>query len=422
MKIFQHDFKWGEGHSGSTESLRFSNSYFGDSYNDIPPRKPLYIGVNTSSNSITWNKMVDGTLVQSAMGGRDSAGVARVTPDPAVKSARYPNQDYAAGNFLNKSANGDGLGQYGHNGSGESVTIDGMAYNIHCVRFDANEHEYITGAYPQANMWFSPYSAIFFAVEDAATFTQFPAYDIGNMKNARGYRKSNLTDESPWSYLTQISTTSDLNLPLIAVPATKRCYIDYEGGSYAVGGTYDTGLVISSPDQTIPLSVVNPNGGDVTDFVAKVGGVTVFSQPSISTGQVNVSLAGGWNSIPNGPVSMTVECGSGASKSYTFTLKFNKVETGMVVQGVPVDKTERPTQCELVYALTQGQGATVNWYVCNNANDTSPAWEEYTGGPHTFQNESKTASSWAINWRIVVDGSSASTATELIKQVAMAVV
>lgn len=415
MRIHQANRKWGRPTVGNSDSDR--HSITGEFGQAIGRQATRFIGVDTGANSISWNVFADGTMVTRDFEGPSGTSDSYSMVPAAWVAIHKTHSNYASNNSLNASRNGDNNGRFGKNGAGESATIDGVPYVIKGVTYDQFV-KYVQGGYP-AKQWNSQGFNIYIGVvEDAASFTAFPSSGYNISKRHFFYNSKT----GAFTQLSTMSTADNLVLPLVAVPITPRCYVEYEGGTYSVGGVYDTGLTITSSDTPIRLKVTNPSGGAVTDIVAKVGGTTVFSAASDNNGYVDVVFGSNYSKVPNGAVSMVVTVGSGAAKSYDTTFKFTKVETGLVVTGKPVEKDERPQRCTLVYALNLGEGATAEWQVCNNANDDAPSWETYEGAGHEFANDAKQGEKWAVAWRVSVDGSAATSRSELIKQVAMAVV
>ena len=91
---------------------------------------------------------------------------------------------------------------------------------------------------------------------------------------------------------------------------------------------------------------------------------------------------------------------------------FIKRENGLLVTGKPATVEKRPVACVLLSKTVHATGEDATMQVCNNGNDSQPDWEDYTGQEHYFENESKTAGSWAVNWRYMVDASAASGSTK----------
>jgi hypothetical protein len=94
-----------------------------------------------------------------------------------------------------------------------------------------------------------------------------------------------------------------------------------------------------------------------------------------------------------------------------------KIGNTLEFKSNPVNRATMPVSCRVMTDWTVAEGAAYTLYVCNNANDAAPTWENCTpefnaGAAHAFTNSSKTNSSWAVGLRAVI---SAGTATGTIE-------
>lgn len=105
---------------------------------------------------------------------------------------------------------------------------------------------------------------------------------------------------------------------------------------------------------------------------------------------------------------------------YTPTVEI--IPNAMSIQGRPMSRDDKPKRCSIVKSVVLSAGATESWEVTNNGNDVSPTWEPYEGDSHVFTNATKTAEKWAVNWRCVIGGESATARSKIIKQVGLAVI
>lgn len=161
----------------------------------------------------------------------------------------------------------------------------------------------------------------------------------------------------------------------------------------------------------------------VASITCTISGSTAFTASDVASNaqftatipqEVFEQLQEGYNTITT-----TITQETGLSNSYTTAFQKKYVHISLESSAQTVDAM--PTSCSLVNAVVLGQGATEQWWVCNNANDASPTWEEYTGDGHVFTNDQKIADDWAVAWKCKIGGASATTQSELIKQVAMGV-
>lgn len=99
--------------------------------------------------------------------------------------------------------------------------------------------------------------------------------------------------------------------------------------------------------------------------------------------------------------------GSVGTAEVRFTKDVDRIEL-ILLPDVNRETDTRPT---MIMVNVQGlipDGAILQAWATNNANDASPVWEEITSavqsrGKHIFTNETKTAEKWAVNVRIVLE-------------------
>lgn len=108
--------------------------------------------------------------------------------------------------------------------------------------------------------------------------------------------------------------------------------------------------------------------------------------------------------IPAGEISIKIEAtdanGGVSSKIVTFKKTINGC--GYVFKK---DTAKNATQAIVSVSRKIDEKSTFKVYVCNNANDTAPAWEEVTDmleKIYTIKNTNKTASKWAFGLKVEV--------------------
>ncbi|MGN0404457.1 MAG: DUF6273 domain-containing protein [Bariatricus sp.] len=86
-----------------------------------------------------------------------------------------------------------------------------------------------------------------------------------------------------------------------------------------------------------------------------------------------------------------------------------KVRVGTILEITtkPIVQSDMPTVCSVFYKGTIDNNATAALYACNNANDEEPTWELVSGNHHAFTNAAKTAESWAVAAKIVINANDA---------------
>lgn len=165
------------------------------------------------------------------------------------------------------------------------------------------------------------------------------------------------------------------------------------------------------------------DGSVVESVMAKLGGATILDASDVQVGSpLMVSVSDEqFSALPVGHNSVELTISNGVGYENTYEVSFNKAAVFVSLESAPVATEQKPSSCTLASAVSIGVGATQQWWVCNNANDAEPTWEEYTGEGHRFSNDTKEAQSWAVAWRCKVGGSQATTQSKVIKQVAMGV-
>lgn len=111
------------------------------------------------------------------------------------------------------------------------------------------------------------------------------------------------------------------------------------------------------------------------------------------------------------------------ANNYTCAAKwtFTKVEAGIQLEGTPISLDYRPNRVTVIRATSYAPESVETIDVCNNANDENPTWETYQDPIHVFENETKTAEDWAVNWRLSVDNSQGTTQAQIFKQIGLGV-
>lgn len=138
------------------------------------------------------------------------------------------------------------------------------------------------------------------------------------------------------------------------------------------------------------------NSGFTTDLQSftSSGSPIAFSDVTLnSTRYVRVVASDGKTTTPSGTVQVKI----GNVLEFTST---------------PINRASKPMSCRVLMDWTVAEGATYALYVCNNANDANPTWENCTsafnaGTAHTFTNSSKTNSSWAVGLKVVINAGTA---------------
>lgn len=160
----------------------------------------------------------------------------------------------------------------------------------------------------------------------------------------------------------------------------------------------------------------------VPEFIAIVGGKSVVNEKAAKVGAKRIAIdKATFDGLPVGKNTISVKAKNAAGHVTEASVTFTKVDAFVELRGKPVEHDGMPRKCAIVKSEVLGRGATSSWWVSNNAADASPTWEVYAGGIHEFANKSKTAAKWAVAWKCSIGGAAATTRSELIKQVGMAI-
>lgn len=208
-------------------------------------------------------------------------------------------------------------------------------------------------------------------------------------------------------------------------------YEDYKSGTLSVGsstfGTYTNDgptiyvnnaitRLIAIPTGTVPtLSPGDTSLGVITEPTsvtinsAASAAITVYvdgeqKTSQSGTSQVVVNLATWWDQLSLGAHTIIVTASLNGYKTGA-RIRFTKSTSMVSAMGKPQSFGDMPTMCYMADNLTVPANATAVREVCNNGNDSEPTWEVYEGDGHHFSNDKKTATDWALNWRIGIDNS-----------------
>lgn len=366
--------------SDLTSADHFSNvrEFFcsGQSYYTYGPK--LY-GIDVSmtpgnNNGLHWNRMADGALVMD-----------RVLAVCASMIHPIGNVDFNGDWGKTEGPSfGNGTGNYCHWFSWKRTITDfgGAPFVIKVVRTGTNSSEqasdetqkYVYGSGDRSDETWNA------AGSPAAAWTDARLNASGSACGAAtASGRSSASKYPSWS--------SGYTPRLIAIPT----------GSVPTITPMETSLGVITEPTTVPLSV------------AYASTVTVYvdgSQKSQQTGQtsVSVNLSTYWDELSLGSHEVTVTAEANGYKTGA-RIRFAKSTSMVSAMGKPQSFGDMPTMCYMADNLTVPANATAVREVCNNGNDADPTWEVYEGDGHHFSNDQKTATDWALNWRIGIDNS-----------------
>lgn len=153
--------------------------------------------------------------------------------------------------------------------------------------------------------------------------------------------------------------------------------------------------------------IVTDDDGDTTTVVEKIDGTLNRSFTATLGGTVAFDLTDSkFTELSVGSHTLSVEAtdseGGTASRTFTFSKVKDSIELSL---STPLECDSRVSVGSLTVTREIASGATFQVEACNNANDSSPTWEDVTqsvlaGVNFTLENEDKTASDWGYNVRI----------------------
>lgn len=170
----------------------------------------------------------------------------------------------------------------------------------------------------------------------------------------------------------------------------------------------DANLGTKSADFSVTYSVTD-NESDAVTVTERIDGNEIRTY-SVTLGATNTFSVSGttWLKLDNGVHTMTISATDGTStavRTYTFT---KDIDSLSIANTYPLAADSKPTRIKLSITRSIPVGATMTVYVCNNAYDSSPTWEDATqsvtsGLVHVFSNSTKTDTNWGIGIRVEVD-------------------
>lgn len=420
IKVMNSGVNWSEGnarYSPNYSDRHISNGlYTFNSDSTYGPRSYIGFRAYSPDNYISLPNMVkkqakelvfvqfsDGAIVQERHF-YDGTGTSH--NDAYCRKANY--------NAVNTPGTNDGKGTFGPNGSGEPLTIDGVEYGMKFMGFGKTKADVGT---PKDNMTKYVLNSEPAGVVKIEGIKHIVSGDNGWTENANAFQYNVVTGAFLFD-----SITGNERGWLIGIPKTGlKTVVDVDGLTWDMpNGRYNSTKYFDAPAFTCRVS--RGQDASVDLFTASIGGKEVLRKTGVKTSEpVAVDLAEWWKTAADGTYDLVLSAGTGAKKSFDTTVRFSKVSTGIELTGKPADRDKMPTACFVASAVVLGEQATEAWYVCNNANDSNPAWEEYRGGKHVFTNKKKTAAKWAVAWRVVVDNGASTRRSEILKHVGMAV-
>lgn len=177
----------------------------------------------------------------------------------------------------------------------------------------------------------------------------------------------------------------------------------------AISGTDGNLGTFGTTPPTQSYTVTDANGGAVT--VVETFGKRTRTFTATLGAENSFSLtASEWRKVRNGTHTITITATDQYGDSTTRTWTFTKAVHSATITINPITVDERPERCIVGVKGSFPAPSILNIEVCNNANDTSPTWENISskiGEKHFFNNTTKTATDWAFGLRATLERNSA---------------
>ena len=115
-----------------------------------------------------------------------------------------------------------------------------------------------------------------------------------------------------------------------------------------------------------------------------------------------------WTRLSNGSHTIRIVATDSNGGTSEISSTFTKLVETIDITTKAMESSERPNRITLTIARVIPEDAIFKVFVCNNALDATPVWENATesvlkGDPHMFDNDTKTSSKWAVKVEIVVE-------------------
>lgn len=175
-------------------------------------------------------------------------------------------------------------------------------------------------------------------------------------------------------------------------------------------GSDNLGIINSKP--TIKYTVTDAEGDDITITERLNGKVlqtyTVSSGTECTVNIPNISWLGCGNSTNTIEINARDSAGGSSNKTITFTRAIDRIE--VITNPIKTDKAVTKISLEVGWNTENASGQV---FVCNNAYDAHPTWENMTNSVgsnlvYNLTNTTKTAAEWGVSVKVIVkkDGGS----------------
>ena len=155
--------------------------------------------------------------------------------------------------------------------------------------------------------------------------------------------------------------------------------------------------------------VVTDEGEDRVTVSEALDGRVIKSFTATLGDTNTLSITGNeWLRLTNGEHIITITATDSIGSSVVRTYTFSKAVYSLSIISQGLGANTQPTRISLSVGRRVPTGATFRAYVCNNAFDTNPTWEDCTNEVelnmvYVFTNTSKTAAAWGVAIKVTID-------------------